>query len=66
MPAFQENRPTNVRWLIFGLAAFASYINYVHRYSWGVIRPFLLEDGVGDEEQAGWLDGLIGLTYGLG
>lgn len=60
------SRPTKVRWLIFGLAALASYINYVHRYSWGVIRPFLLQDGVVDEEQAGWLDGLIGLTYGFG
>ena len=59
-------RPTNVRWLIFGLASLASYINYVHRYSWGVIKPYLLEDGVVTEQQMGWLDGLIGITYGLG
>jgi ACS family D-galactonate transporter-like MFS transporter len=66
MATYQDSRPTNVRWLIFGLAALASYINYVHRYSWGVIKPFLLQDGVIDEEQVGWLDGLFGLSYGLG
>ena len=60
------SRPTNVRWVIFSLAALASYINYVHRYSWGVIKPYLLEDGVVTEQQVGWLDGLIGITYGLG
>ena len=42
----RDSRPTNVRWVIFGLASLASYINYVHRYSWGVIKPYLLEDGV--------------------
>ena len=62
----QDRRPTNVRWLVFGLASAASYINYVHRYSWGVIKPYLLEDGVVTEKEMGWLDGLIGLTYGLG
>ncbi|MCH2212833.1 MAG: MFS transporter [Fuerstiella sp.] len=60
------DQPTNVRWLIFGLASLASYINYVHRYSWGVIKPYMLEDGVVTEEQMGWLDGLIGITYSLG
>ena len=59
-------QPTRVRWLIFGLASLASYINYVHRYSWGVIKPYLLEDGVVTETEMGWLDGLIGITYGLG
>ena len=61
-----SSRPTSIRWLIFALAALASYINYVHRYSWGVIKPFLLEDGVVTDENVGWLDGLIGVTYGLG
>ena len=61
-----KNRPTNVRWLIFSLASLASYINYVHRYSWGVVKPYLLEDGVVTETQMGWLDGLWGITYGLG
>ena len=62
----RDSRPTNVRWVIFGLASLASYINYVHRYSWGVIKPYLLEDGVITEEEVGWLDGLIGLSYGFG
>ena len=37
--AVDTNHPTNVRWVIFGLASLASYINYVHRYSGGVIKP---------------------------
>ncbi len=61
-----ECQPTCVRWVIFGLASLASYVNYVHRYSWGVIKPYLLEDGVVTEKEMGWLDGLIGITYGLG
>ena len=59
-------RPTRVRWLVFAMAGLTSYINYVHRYSWGVIRPFLLDQEIVTSNQAGWLDGLFGLTYGLG
>ena len=32
-------RPTRVRWLIFGLACAVSWLLYLHRYAWGVIRP---------------------------
>ena len=31
-----------------------------------MIKPYLLEDGVVTEEEVGWLDGLIGLSYGFG
>ena len=64
--SIDNSQPTNVRWMIFVLASLASYINYVHRYSWGVIKPYLLEEGVVTENEMGWLDGLIGITYGLG
>ena len=33
-------RLTNINWVIFRLASLASYINYVHRHSWGLFRGF--------------------------
>src|SRR5262249_7101694 len=56
-----------VRWLVFGLACAVSWLLYLHRYSWGVIRPALkteypqLTDG-----ELGWLDGVFNVTYALG
>jgi hypothetical protein len=38
---FLKPQPTQVRWLIFGLACAVSWLLYLHRYSWGVIRPAL-------------------------
>jgi len=61
-----SSRPTKTRWLIFGLACFASFINYVHRYSWGVVKPYLQEDyGISDYD-IGWLDSAFSLTYAFG
>jgi MFS transporter, ACS family, glucarate transporter len=59
-------RPSNARWLILGLACFASFLTYVHRYSWGATRPFFkAEYGLTDQDM-GWLDGAFNLTYALG
>lgn len=37
-------RPTRVRWLVFALASGASWMLYLHRYSWNFIRPALIEE----------------------
>ncbi len=56
-------KPTQTRWVIFGLACLASWLNYVHRYSWGVIKPSLQKEyGISDGD-LGWLDGAFNLTY---
>ena len=34
-----NQRPTQVRWLIFGLACAVSWLLYLHRYAWGAIKP---------------------------
>lgn len=60
-------RPTRIRWLVFALACAASWLLYLHRYSWGVVKPYLrkefptLTDG-----DLGWLDGVFNATYALG
>ena len=34
-------RPTRVRGIIFALACGMSFVLYLHRYSWGFIKPFV-------------------------
>jgi hypothetical protein len=34
-----RDRPTRVRWIIFALACAASWLLYLHRYAWGVMKP---------------------------
>ena len=59
-------KPTNVRWLVFALACGTSFLTYIHRYSWGVARPFVKQEyGISDAE-LGWLDAAFNLTYALG
>jgi sugar phosphate permease len=59
-------RPTRVRWLIFALACAVSWLTYLHRYSWGVVRPALQDEYHLTDEQLGLLDGLFSATYALG
>ena len=65
-PEPTSQRPTQVRWLMFVLAGLVSYINYVHRYSWGVAKSYMIEDGTLTTDESGWLDGLFSVTYGIG
>lgn len=59
-------RPTRVRWLIFVLACASSWLLYLHRYSWGLIKPaFRAETGLSDTE-LGWLDSAFNAAYGFG
>src|SRR5262249_55674003 len=60
-------RPTQVRWLIFALACAVSWLLYLHRYSWGVIRPSLLAENPGlTDASLGWLDAVFNATYAIG
>lgn len=60
-------RPTRVRWLIFVLACAASWLLYLHRYAWGIIKPaFKAENPSFTDVDLGWLDSAFLLTYGLG
>ncbi len=60
-------RPSRTRWLIFALACGASWLLYLHRYSWGVIKPALKEEhSTLTSVQLGWLDSAFSLTYAIG
>lgn len=65
--AVPGRRPTRVRWLIFALACAASWLLYLHRYSWGVIKPaFLREHPDITATQVGWLDSAFQGAYAFG
>lgn len=59
--------PTSVRWLIFGLACFASWLLYLHRYAWGVIKSdFRADFPQFTDSEIGWLDSAFLATYAIG
>lgn len=63
----RRQRPTRVRWLIFVLACAVSWLLYLHRYAWGVIKPALKEDYPGlSDVDLGYLDSFFSLTYAIG
>lgn len=60
-------RPTQVRWLVFALACAASWLLYLHRYSWGVLKPaFRRAHPELDDVDLGWLDSAFQASYALG
>jgi sugar phosphate permease len=66
-PLSPSVRPANVRWLIFALACATSWLLYLHRYAWGVIRPALkAELPELTDTDLSWLDAMFMLSYGLG
>jgi MFS transporter, ACS family, glucarate transporter len=64
-PSASSEHPTNVRWMIFGLGCGTSWILYLHRYTFGIIKPELHKEwGLGKIE-LGWLDAAFSVTYSL-
>ena len=62
-----DERPTQVRWLIFVLACSVSWWLYLHRYAWGVIKPSLKSEYPQlSDVDLGYLDSLFSLTYAIG
>src|SRR5262245_57009393 len=56
-------RPTRVRWLVFFLACATSWLLYLHRYAWGVIKPQVKSElGLTDVE-LGCLDSAFNAAY---
>lgn len=59
------SRPTQVRWLVFWLACATSFVLYLHRYSWGVIKGSLKQETGLSDLQLGWLDSAFAATYAV-
>src|SRR5689334_9850128 len=60
-------RPTRVRWVLFALACATSWLLYLQRYSWGVIKPaFREEHPEFSDTDIGWLDSAFVAAYGVG
>ena len=57
--------PTRVRWLVFLLASATSWLLYLHRYAWGVIRPGVKAEFGFSDVELGWLDSTFNAAYGL-
>ncbi len=59
-------RPTSIRWTVFALACGASFLLYLHRYTWNIVGP-RLQDTLGlSNTQAGFLFSLFYYTYAAG
>ncbi len=62
-PLSVADRPTRFRWQVFTLACGTSWLLYLHRYLFGLIKPVLAEEwGLGKDE-LGLLDSAFSLAY---
>lgn len=60
-------KPTHVRWLVFGLAGVTSWLLYLHRYAWGIVTPaFKAEHPDITPAQIGMIGSAFMLTYAVG
>lgn len=62
----ERTRPTTVRWQVFTLASAASFLLYLHRYTWNVVGPKLQDEFHFNNWESGILFSLFYYTYSLG
>ena len=60
-----NQQPTNFRWVVFAMACGTSWLMYLHRYTWSLIKPELKQEFGVDNEQLGLLDSAFSLSYSL-
>ena len=66
-PISRADRPTSVRWYILVLIGAASWLLYLHRYAWGVVKSsFRKENPQFTDQDIGWLDSAFLATYACG
>lgn len=59
-------RPTNIRWMVFGLASSTSFLLYVHRYTWAFVKADVAEEFGWDAFTLGVLDSCFLASYAIG
>lgn len=57
------DRPTHFRWNIFALACGTSWLLYLHRYIFGLIKPVLAEEFDLGKDELGFLDSAFSFSY---
>ncbi len=62
----ERSRPTILRLRVFGLACGASFLLYLHRYTWNLVGPKIQEEFGFSNTQAGILFSLFYYTYAGG
>ncbi len=55
-------RPTHMRWAVFSLACGASWLLYLHRYAFALIKPELVKEWSLSKTELGWLDSAFAAT----
>jgi sugar phosphate permease len=58
-----DERPTGVRWTVFGLACTTSWLLYLHRYIFALIKPSLAKEWDLGNDELGYLDSAFSLFY---
>jgi len=57
------DRPTNVRWIVFALGCGSSWMLYLHRYTFALIKPKLANEYGLSNTELGALDSAFSLFY---
>lgn len=61
------NKPTGVRWLVFALVGATSWLLYLHRYAWGIIKPeYRRENPDLTLTDIGYIDSAFMVAYAVG
>ena len=58
-----SERPTNVRWVVFALGFGTSWMLYLHRYTFALIKPKLVEEWDIGKDELGILDSVFSTCY---
>jgi MFS transporter, ACS family, glucarate transporter len=66
MTTDDEPQPTGIRWRIFALACGTSFLLYLHRYSWNMVRPNLIDEYGLSNTRAEFFFSVFYLTYACG
>lgn len=60
-----SERPTGFRWVVFAMACSTSWMLYLHRYTFGLIKPALEKEWGVENTELGLLDSTFSLFYSL-
>ncbi len=60
-----EARPTSIRWVVFALACSASWMLYLHRYTFALIKPELASEWNVSLREMGAMDAAFSGAYAL-